>query len=142
MRTIKTGIVGIGRIADAHINELSALPGKFQIIAVADNDPERLANLPEKVKDVLKYPSLEKMLGNPDIEMVTICTRHPDHVPMALKIMDAGKSRSWKNRLRLALRKWSFCEKRRKSIRANSFSVTTAVSNPHSGKRNSFWIPV
>lgn len=91
MRTIKTGIVGIGRIAEAHINELSALPEKFQLIAVADNAPERLENLPEKVKDLLKYPSLEKMLGNPDIEMVTICTRHTDHVPMALKIMEAGK---------------------------------------------------
>ena len=91
MRTIKTGIVGIGRIAEAHIKELGALPEKFQLIAVADNDPERLANLPERVKDLLKYPSLEKMLENPELEMVTICTRHPDHVPMALKIMEAGK---------------------------------------------------
>ena len=61
MRTIKTGIVGIGRIADSHIRELSALPEKFQLIAVADNDPERLTNLPERVKDLLKYPFLFRL---------------------------------------------------------------------------------
>ena len=142
MRTIKTGIVGIGRIADAHINELSALPGKFQIIAVADNDPERLANLPEKVKGVLKYPSLEKMLGNPDIEMVTICTRHPDHVPMALKIMDAGKIAVVEKPVATCVAEMELLREAEKKHPANSFSVTTAVSNPHSGKRNSFWIPV
>ena len=91
MKKIKVGIVGIGRIARGHISEICSYPDHFEIIAVADNAPDRLEALPDEVKNVQKYPSLEDMLKNQEIEMVTICTRHPEHVPMALKIMEVGK---------------------------------------------------
>lgn len=91
MKKLKVGIVGIGRIAEAQIRELCMFPDKFQVTAVADNAPDRLEDLPDEIRDVRKYPSLEEMLEDPEIEMVSICTRHPDHVPMALKIMEAGK---------------------------------------------------
>ncbi len=116
MRIIKVGTVGLGRIGlYGHIPELSAKPDHFQYVALADNTPGRLENLPESVKNARKYNSLEEMLKDPEVEMITIGTRHPDHVPMALQIMEAGKiavvekpvatSTSEMNLLREALKK-------------------------------------
>ncbi len=92
MRIIKVGTVGIGRIGVfGHIPEICSMPDRFQYVAVADNAPDRLEKLPESLKNVRKYSSLEEMLKDPEVEMITIGVRHPDHVPMALQIMDAGK---------------------------------------------------
>ena len=92
MRKIKTAIVGMGRIGRmGHAEELLKRLDKFEIIAVADNAPDRLENLPEGLENVRKYSALQDVLGDRDIEMVTIGVRHADHVPMALEIMAAGK---------------------------------------------------
>ncbi|MBP5300266.1 MAG: Gfo/Idh/MocA family oxidoreductase [Victivallales bacterium] len=91
-RIIKIGVCGLGRIGRlGHIPELSELPQQYQLIAVADHAPERLNDLPAPARNARTYPSLEAMLQDPEVEMVTIATRHPDHVPMALKILAANK---------------------------------------------------
>ncbi|MBP1582793.1 MAG: Gfo/Idh/MocA family oxidoreductase, partial [Victivallales bacterium] len=91
-KKLKVGIVGLGRIAIAHAAEIAKYPDKFQWVAAADNDPDRLVNaVPSQLADTKKYASLEAMLKHPGLDMVTIATRHPDHVPMALKVLEAGK---------------------------------------------------
>lgn len=90
-RVIKYGIIGNGRIGRSHAQEMAGYPGKFELVACADHAPERRENLPKEYANAEKYASLEEMLKNDAIEMVTIATRHPDHVPMALQIMAAGK---------------------------------------------------
>lgn len=92
MRIIKVGTVGMGRIGRfGHIPEVCSLPERFQYVAVADNAPDRLEHLPDGVKNARKYASLEEMLKDPEVELVTVGVRHQDHVPMALRIMEAGK---------------------------------------------------
>lgn len=91
MKKIKVGLIGIGRIARGHCMELTRLPEKFEIAAIADHAPDRLENLPEALQNTRKYNSLEAMLKDDEIDMVNICVRHPEHVPMALQILEAGK---------------------------------------------------
>ena len=93
MKTIlNVGVIGLGRIGRNHLSEIASLPDRFKIVAGADHDPERLdAMCPKELENVSKYASLDEMLKHPDLDMVTIATRHPDHVPMAIKIMEAGK---------------------------------------------------
>lgn len=92
MRKIKTAVVGLGRIAHmGHIPELLERKDKFEIVAVADIEQERLELLPDDLKNVRKYSSLQELLKDDEIEMVNICVRHAEHVPMALEIMAAGK---------------------------------------------------
>ncbi len=92
MRILNVGIIGMGRIGRfGHIPELCAHPEHFRCVAVADNVPERLENLPDCVREARRCASLDELLAVPELDMVTIGTRHPDHVPMALKIMAAGK---------------------------------------------------
>lgn len=93
MKILNVGLVGIGRIARVQMDELVTLPQYFKLMAIADHEPQRLEKsfLPENARELLKYPSLEAMLENPQLDMICICTRHPEHVPMALQIMAAGK---------------------------------------------------
>lgn len=91
-RKLKVGICGIGRIGGNHAEEIASLSTMFELVACADNDPNRLVKeLPKQLENTAKYNSLEDMLKHPDLDMVTIAVRHPDHVPMAIQIMEAGK---------------------------------------------------
>lgn len=91
-KILNVGVVGLGRIGRNHLSEIASFPDRFKIVAGADHDPERLnAMCPEELKNAAKYASLDKMLKHPGLDMVTIGTRHPDHVPMAVKILKAGK---------------------------------------------------
>jgi len=91
-RILNVGVVGLGRIGRNHLQELSGFPDMFKILAGADNAPDRLNELcPKELENAAKYSSLDEMLKHPDLDMVTIGTRHPDHVPMAIKVLEAGK---------------------------------------------------
>ena len=45
-KRIKVGVVGLGRIGRAHVSELLALSDLYEVTAVADQAPDRLADLP------------------------------------------------------------------------------------------------
>lgn len=91
MRKIKVAVVGIGRIGRVHISEFKRYSNLFDVVAIADNAPDRLESAPEGAANARKYNSLEDLLKDDEVEMVTIAVRHPDHVPMALKIIAANK---------------------------------------------------
>lgn len=92
MKKLKAGIVGFGRIGQfGHYTEMNEYPDRFEVAAVADILPERLEDARKKNPAIQTCSSLEEMLANSDLDIITIATRHPDHVPMALKIMEAGK---------------------------------------------------
>ena len=89
---LNVGICGIGRIASNHAEEIASYPNLFRLVACADILPDRLVHeLPKPLETAAKYHSLEEMLAHPELDVVTICVRHEDHVPMAVKIMEAGK---------------------------------------------------
>lgn len=91
-KILNVGVVGLGRIGRSHLSEIASFPDRFKIVAGADHDPERLnAMCPKELADAAKYASLGEMLKHPGLDMVTVATRHPDHVPMAIKILKAGK---------------------------------------------------
>lgn len=91
-RILKVGICGVGRIGGNHAQEIAGFPGMFQLVACADTDPARLVEeVPPELQKVAKYHSLDEMLQHPGLDMVTIGVRHPQHVPFAIKVMEAGK---------------------------------------------------
>lgn len=91
MKTVNFATVGIGRKGRGHISEALSYPGLFKLSAICDNAPDRLENIPQSMADAKKYASLDELLTDKDVELVTIATRHLDHVPMAVKILEAGK---------------------------------------------------
>lgn len=91
-RIIKVGIVGLGRAGiGMHSSELVQFPDRFAIVAACDHAKERLENLPERFKGAKLYTDYSEMLHDDNVELVSIATRHPEHVPMALQALEAGK---------------------------------------------------
>ena len=91
-RIIKVGIVGLGRAGiGMHSSELAEYPDRFAIVAACDHAKERLENLPERFKGAKLYIDYSEMLQDDNVELVSIATRHPEHVPMALQALEAGK---------------------------------------------------
>ena len=89
---IKVGVVGLGRAGRfMHIPELAQFPEKFQVVAGADWAEERRNDLPENLSHLRIYPSLEELLTDPEVEMVTIATRSEYHTKQALQVLEAGK---------------------------------------------------
>jgi len=91
-KIIKVGVVGLGRAGRfMHIPELQQFPEHFKVVAAADWAEERRNDLPESMKDLRIYASLEEMLTDPEIEMVTIATRSQYHTKQAIQALEAGK---------------------------------------------------
>ena len=91
-RKIKVGILGLGRAGRyMHAPELALSPELFEIVAGCDHAQDRRQNLPGVFDNASIYASLEKMLEDDRVEMVTIATRNLDHTPHALIALAAGK---------------------------------------------------
>ncbi len=93
MNKIRFATVGLGRMGRGHVNEiLGADPSRFELVAVCDNTPERLENLPANWgTQYTKYASLDEVLKDDRIDLVTLAVRHLDHVPLAKRVLEAGK---------------------------------------------------
>lgn len=89
---IRVGILGLGRAGiGMHAREVGEYPELFEVVAVADHDPKRLENLPENLRSARQYASCDALIADPTVELVSIALRHPDHVPYAIRALEAGK---------------------------------------------------
>lgn len=88
---IKVGIWGLGRAGNGmHISEIERFPELFEIVSGCDNSLERRDAFAEKVSCSI-YSDSELFLADPEVELVSIATRSPDHTAHAIKALEAGK---------------------------------------------------
>lgn len=88
---IAVGIIGLGRAGwGMHCKELESRGAQYRIAAGCDVLAERRAQIAEKY-GAKTYRSAEQLVRDPDVELVTIATRSPDHVNHALLALAAGK---------------------------------------------------
>ena len=94
MSKIRFAVVGIGRMGRGQIREiLKNVPGRYELAAVCDRCADRMEGLPaEWGKEYRKYTSLDELLKDGSVDLVSLATRHLDHVPMAIRVLDAGKA--------------------------------------------------
>ena len=86
-------LIGCGRIAGNHIK--AALNNKLRIIAVCDVLPEAMDALLAKHSlendaSIKRYTDYKKMLGENDLQLVSIATESGIHAQIALDCIDAG----------------------------------------------------
>lgn len=87
---IKVGIIGCGKIAQVrHIPEYLDNPD-VEIAGFYDLSEDRAAKLAEKYGSKA-YRNCDDLLGNPDIDAVSVCTANATHASIAMRAMDAGK---------------------------------------------------
>lgn len=89
MDKLKVAVIGCGNISPVHIAAIQSLENA-ELYAVCDIDRSRANAFAEKygTKAVYDY---EKILGDPEVDVVHICTPHWLHGPMTIAAADTGK---------------------------------------------------
>ena len=88
--SVRVGILGTGTIARHHVDALRRIPGAIPT-AVASASQDRAREFARQVNLPQAYGTHEEVLGNPDIEVVHICTRNALHFQLNALALEAGK---------------------------------------------------
>lgn len=88
MGSLRTGIVGCGKVGDFHAKAYASLP-QSRFCAVCDADRER-AEAVGTHYGVRAYTDVEEMIRREALDVVSICTPHPLHAKLAVAAADCG----------------------------------------------------
>lgn len=88
MTTLRTAIIGCGKVADFHAKAFVNLPDS-QFVAVYDRNLQRAQKFAEPY-NVHAYDDIRDMVSKEHIDVVSICTPHPAHAAPAIEAMKAG----------------------------------------------------
>lgn len=82
-------LIGYGGMGRWHVRSLQSMPELFTVCGIYDIDEEKRI---QAEKDGLHaYPTLEALLADEKIELVTIATPNDCHRPLAIAAMEHGK---------------------------------------------------
>src|SRR5688500_17653166 len=87
--SIGFGIVGCGMISRFHAKAIAAIPGA-QVVACSSSSLESATKFAADV-NCRAYGTLDEMLAEPDVQIVTICTPSGAHLEPAVAVAKAGK---------------------------------------------------
>ena len=93
MKKIRIGIIGQGRSGwDIHGVALKRpkLMERFQVVAVSDRLPDRMEDAAKEFS-CKKYEDYRDLLKDPEVELVVNASQSPDHIPLSIEAMEAGK---------------------------------------------------
>ncbi len=90
-KELNVGIIGYGWVAGAHIEAINAIPGArvSAIYSSRKQDPKELSA--RHGGKIAYFDDLEKMLDDPSIHVVSICSYHSTHAAQAVAAAKAGK---------------------------------------------------
>jgi predicted dehydrogenase len=86
---IKVGIVGCGKIADSHAEQIRRIPGA-QLVAVCDSEPLMARQLGHRFDVPGQFSDLDAMLADARPDVVHITTPPQSHHPIGEKCLEAG----------------------------------------------------
>lgn len=89
MAKCKFALVGYGGMGHWHIDKLNTLD-EIEICGIYDIDPEKSREAEEK--GMRAYRSLEELLADEEVELITIATPNDVHKPIAIQAMNAKKN--------------------------------------------------
>jgi predicted dehydrogenase len=93
MEKIKLGIIGIGNMGSGHAGNIKngSCP-EIELVAIADNNPERLAWAKEQnyAENITYFNTAEEMLDSGLINACVIAVPHYDHTKYAIECMKHG----------------------------------------------------
>ena len=101
---LNVGLVGLGAMGRTHFECWRTCPGA-QLVAISARDPKKLAgewgdqdfNLGEQaaqhvdVSGLARYADALDLIADPNVHAVDICTATPQHAPLAIAALRAGK---------------------------------------------------
>jgi predicted dehydrogenase len=88
--TLKIALVGCGKIADGHVEEIQKLPGRARVVAVCDRELLMAEQMAVRYGLPAHYDSYERMLERERPDVVHITTPPQSHLPLARLALAAG----------------------------------------------------
>ena len=90
-RRLRVGFAGCGEVAvEKHMPALAELR-EVEVVAVADHDPARLAQVHRRFGQPHRYDEVAKLLDHPGLDAVAICLPPCLQATTAMAALDAGK---------------------------------------------------
>lgn len=87
MEPIKVGIIGHGFMGHEHETMLTQMD-EFRVVGITDRDLTQLEDVKE---GIIRYPSVEELLANLEIQVVLIVANNNQHLDLVTKAAKAGK---------------------------------------------------
>jgi predicted dehydrogenase len=88
--TIRVGIIGVGQIGTAHLNNYAKIP-EAEVVAAADLFPEKLERACTNFGIPDGYGDFRDLLARDDIDAVDVCVHNNKHAPLTIAALEAGK---------------------------------------------------
>lgn len=88
MEAIKVGVIGLG-MGRHHIAGYQTHPAA-QVVAIADVDEARLAEIGDRFNVPRRYTSAEAMFANEKLDVVSVATPNKFHMPLTVMAFEAG----------------------------------------------------
>ncbi len=91
-----SGKLGVGLIGAHSWAEAAHLPGYFahervNLVAICDVEESRARAMADKFGAKRIYTDAQKLLADPDVQMVDVCTPNHTHLPLSLAAIAAGR---------------------------------------------------
>ena len=87
---VKFGIIGCGVVSPTHAAALNNIDGAA-VVAAADTNEGRLAEFADEFNIPRRYDDYRRLLDDPSVDAVCVCSPHFLHAPMAVEAAEAGK---------------------------------------------------
>ena len=91
MKKLKVGIIGAGRIGQVHAKSITYHIPQAEILAISDIYEDGAAKVANELGIPAYYKDYHKILENPDIDAVLICSSTDTHADIACEAAAAGK---------------------------------------------------
>lgn len=90
-KKLKIGVIGAGRIGKLHSNNLATRVPGAELAAISDVYEPAAKELAEKLHVPAYYSDYRKILEDPSIDAVFICSSTDTHSPISIEAAKAGK---------------------------------------------------
>jgi UDP-N-acetyl-2-amino-2-deoxyglucuronate dehydrogenase len=90
IKPLKAGIIGCGVIAPTHAEAFSALPD-VELAWACDLDITKAKKLAEAHGAANTTTDYQEVFDSPDVDIISICTDHASHTPIAIAALEANK---------------------------------------------------
>jgi predicted dehydrogenase len=90
-RLLRVGVLGCGPIAQIAHFDACRKARNAELYAICDLAPDLLARMAAIHQPTVAYDSLDAMLADPRVEAVIVATADQFHVPLAMRVIAAGK---------------------------------------------------
>ncbi len=131
MKKFNVGIIGYGWVATAHIPAINDT-SQGTVSAVCSSRPQDAAALSAKYgSPISTYASLDAMLEDPSVNVVSVCSFPQDHADQAVKAAKAGKHLIIEKPLALS---WEDCQRIEAAVRDAGVQACICFEGRYSGQ--------